>query len=356
MIRDTNTSGVPIELASAARDHHKGLRVVELLQHRGRSAYQLVERFLLVTKENEPPAHDEHPNEDPRSIAEQLWTAACALRRKGGDQRLAAKFYTATEKGELQASELCKFDVPLEELLEQGGSGKDVEAVARANFIDSLVAYSNRLHGVVGELGDKLADGVTKMFNAQTNTIGKVAEMLPRLLEMRMDAAEAEVRALVSELRASTGKSSEDWKEAGKNFVEVAKGPVGAAMAAKLLGIDPKDAAAFFAQFGGDAPSSTTTTATGSLRDLITQLGNSLTESQKATLLAGLGLDALQHLQTAQRATDEATCRDATRKFFVALGEDDSPRWKCIETTLSDEQKMLILQAVELINPAAKPS
>jgi hypothetical protein len=357
MIRDASATGVPLELVSGVQDNHRGLRVVELMQARGRSGYQLVpgERYLFVTKENEPPAHDERPNEDARNIAEQLWSAACAVRRKGGDQRLAAKFYNVNEKGEMHASEPCKFDVPLEELLEQGASSKDVEAVARANFLDSITKYAERLHESNATAADKHAASIERILNAQTNTIEKVANMLPRLLDLRMDAAESEVRALVSELR-SAGKGSDDWKEAGKNFVEVAKGPVGAAMAAKLLGIDPKDAAAFIAQLGGgETPSATPAAATsGNLRELIAQLGSSLTDAQKATLLTGLGFDALQHLQAAQRATDEAACRDLTRKFFVALGEDDSPRWKCIESTLSDDQKVLILQAVELINPAAK--
>lgn len=346
MIRDSDPTNVPAELLAGIRANHKGLRLVELHQCRGRGGYSPVagERWRLHRK-GEDVEHDQAPDDDPLSIAQGLWDAACSVRRKsGGDQRFAAVTHTIGSGGALKSTTL-KFDVPVDELIEQG---KDHEAVARADFLTSAVGYTKGMHTIVVDMAKEFSEGMKKMFQAQTETLGKVSEMLPKVLQLRMDAADAEIRALLSQLEAKHA-SSDDWKEVGKNLQGIAKGPVGVAMAAKLLGIEPAEAAKMLESAMSEEKSTTSSTAPGKLRELLDKLGRSLSSAQQAALLSGLGFGCLSHLQSATKTDDDAKCREHVAAFLDALGDEGSPKWKALEDTLSEEQKAQVMKAIELL-------
>lgn len=361
MEKDVVEGGLPPELLTGIEEHHRGLRHLELQQMRGRSGYVTVagERYSFKTSNGDPPAHDEGPTRSPLEVAQQVWSIARQTRRTvGGDQRFALKLLNIDERKAIKTTTV-RFDVTLDELLEEPNS-TDVDARARATFTNEMVRYVASIHELGARLGEKYAEGMTKMFDGQARTLdrvegmlGKVVELVEKVIELRFDAAEAEVRA---ELAKVAGQKNEDWKQVGSTLKDVVNSPVGIAAAAQLLGLKPEEAAKLMNSLGAEEDETKKQVANDqgyahSIREPLDKLVESLSAPQKAKLLLGLG-GSLAKLQAAGKATDETTARAKLSEFFDDLGDDGSPKWKVIEDTLDDKQRGLVMLAMDRLTEA----
>ena len=361
----TDLGGVPAELLNGIDEHHLGLRHLELQQMRGRAGYQTCvgEKYTFKNGAGEPPKHDEHPSRSALEVAQLVWSVAKNTRRTiGGDQRFAVKVLNVGEDKNVKTS-VIRFDVPLEEMLDDAGNGEGAEAKARSTFTLELVRYTASIHDLGARLGDKYADGMGKMFDGQARTLdrvegmlGKIVELVEKVVELRFDAAEAEVRAELARVR---GEKNEDWKQVGTTLKDIVKSPVGIAAAAQLLGLKPEDAAKMMAELGGDEEDAAKKQVANdegyqhSIREPLDKLVKSLQPHQKAALLVGLG-GSLATLQAAGKSTDETSARAKLAEFFDDLGEDGSPKWKVIEDNLDEKQRALVMLAMDRLTEAPK--
>lgn len=356
--------GLPPELLTALDQHHAGLRVLEIQQMRGRAGYVTVpgERYTFNTAEGTPPKHDEKPDRSTLEIAQTVWHVSRDTRRRiGGDQRFQVRL-TVVDAASVTKSIVQRFDVGLEELLDidDSATAGEVDARSRSTWTQELVRYTGSIHDLTARLGDKYADAFAKMGESQAKLLDKVDHMLGRVvdlvesaLQIRADANEAEMRAAVA---AASGKSSEDWKAAGKNLLDVVKSPIGIAAAAQLLGMKPEDAAKLMGELGKEEDAGKKQAANDqgyqhSIKEPLEKLVKSLTDPQKAKLLLGLG-GTLATLQAAHKSADEATAREKLGDFFDQLGEDGSAKWKVIEDTLDESQRALVMVAMDRLTEA----
>lgn len=351
----TDATHTPLELLNAAESYHRGLRNVELQQIRGRSGYVAVDgaRWRFINDHGEPCAHDERPPMASRDIATRIYLEARDARRRpaGGDTRFQAVFFVAQPSGEPRAHRV-RFEVATSESL----TAVDVEsATAQAHVlsIGQLLAHIGELHRSIETLPRAFAEAISTMQRSIQDTatmqqeaiLKPVIDLLPRVLQLRIDAADE--LALAREAHAaSKGNTAEAWRASARELVGLARSPVGIAAAAKLMGIAPEQAAAMFGAFQPAAPPDSTSS---SVRELLRALDKSLDASQRAALLGRLGAPVLLVLKRASEATSDADCVTALREFFGALADE---HWQALADVLSRDQGVLVERIMALSQTA----
>lgn len=362
-----DSSGAPAELVRLLEDNHVGLRQLEVQQLRGRAGYCTIpgEAYAFRTVDDGIVEVGQRPASSVDEIARAVWSVAKDTKRRvGGDQRFALRCIVALSVDKKPEVVTLKFDVGVDDVLGDStlASPADAEGNARATFTHEIVAYAGSIHGLLAkqaaEWGAMFAaqlDARTKadlaLASRQETTINRMMDLVDRALALRVEAGEAEIAAAVREAK---GKQSEAWRETGKNLLDVVRSPVGVAAAAQLLGLKPEDAAKLMEAFG--PPQAASDAESPSIRKPLEQLYKSLTMSQRTQLLVSIGA-ALTHLQAAKDTTDEAACRAAIVAFFDALGDENSPQWNAIESTLTEEQRGLVLVLMDRITePAPEPA
>lgn len=343
-------SEAPLELLNTAEACHKGLRSVELQQVHGRNGYTTIPgcRWRFKTDEGEPPSSSERPNISARDVAVELFRAAREVRQKpgnGGDQRFLAKFFCVDDdKGNVRPTS-AKFEVPLVELAASNtiDTAERAAAYSSVAMMHELLEHNRALHQVIERLPAVVASSVEKASEVFTAGMATVLAVIPKIIDMRFEAAEEHAQALVERER-NAGASSAAWVESARELVGIARSPIGIAAAAKLTGMPIEQVAPLLEQFAAEKKSA----PIGSLRAALAELSSSLSGPQRAVLLSKLGT-ALAPLKAAQDATTDDEARAACTKFFAGLRDE---HWNALGETLTGEQGALVTKIMELTRTA----
>lgn len=343
MLRETEDATVPLSLQLAVRDHHKGLVAVELGQMKGQRSYTTIGdgRWKMTNDANEPPGNDEAPSTAPERIARELWQAAVDWRgQHGGDARFQVKLWCVDKKGETAAT-ASTFTVDDNATV---NTEEVIEARARASFTTEMTAYTGLVHTRLLASYKELAN----VAKAVEKLLSIPLTILERAIDLRMDALEDRIEAMVDDDGSTRAKrvtadetKLEGWKQAGEQLKELANGPVGKAMAAKLLGIEGDEAMKMLGLGtpGGGAPDT--------IRGTLIELGKTLTLVQRERMKTELGTKVdTQGLFDAAMAEDEHAAASKAIDFFAALeaqGLISTP-----DTILNDEQGKLLARVMTL--------
>jgi hypothetical protein len=331
--RETSVSS-PVTLLAAARSRHRGLRIVELEQFRGRAYVGIGVRWTLE-RDGEPVGPDDEPDDKPDDIAAEVYAAACEA-KGDGDGRFRALFFSVSSSrgGELEKYE-SKFvvgdDAPT------SSDAVDVEAQARADLVDELRSYVRQLHNM------NIAQwkSITGIFESVSAVVEAPAKMLPRVLDLRMQAFEDRAAALgLVEETAAASDSSERMKESFAELKGLAQGPLGRAAIGRLIGLEGDDLREYVGiSDGGSTPGES------GIRSLLVELAGTLTDAQKSNLKTQLGAQRVELLITAATAVDERTAAGCVAKFFGEI--DDAGLFGTLQGELTDEQQKLVARVMD---------
>lgn len=348
MLRETEDANTPLAVQLAVRDHHNGLRYVELGQMKGQRSYTKITdgRWTLRTVDGEEADHDEAPETPADEVARTVYQAAADYRaRHGGDARFRMQLWCATKKGETEA-----FDVKF--TIEDDAASPETDAVedrARANLIDTLTRAYGEQHRRLMEqhksLGD-IAKGLADVMRIPVEAMGAAMQLRIEALEDRIEAVLADDD--MPPRRGSkriTPEVAEQWKEARQTLKELASGPIGKAAAAKLLGIEPEEALRLFG--GGPA------TGDNDLRQCIIELGKLLTDEQKTQLKSELGKAVdVESLYKAALADSDEKAADVLVDFFARL--EAAELMAVPEGIFDDKQSKLYARIMTLTQTVAE--
>ena len=334
--RDT-TAAAPTTLLTGVRDHHHGLRLLELEQNWGTKSYSATGIAWELEAEGEPTPADSPPDEDPEAIAAEVYAAAWNHREQhGGDARFRAVLYCATKSGATERHDV-RFSVDAEPRSEKGS---DVEARSRANFLDSVVSYVKLMHNMnIAQW--KSMQGV---FESVATVVRAPADMLPRVLDLRMEAFEDRAAAL-GLLEEGAAKSSmaeaksERWKEAVGELKSMTQGPMGRAAVGRLLGLEGDELKKYVGLDDEQSDSA------GGIRELLMTLYKKLDDKQKTTLREKVGASRVELLVTAATAPDEKAAAGCVAKFFAEV--ESAGLFGTLQEALTEEQAQLVARVMD---------
>lgn len=359
MERVTREGGAPFELVAGIEARHKGLRHLEIYQHRGKAGYGKTGLTYVTKHDGRLAEADERPSESAEEIAAQVFTDAVKHHADHqGNRAFKLVLYSAKKdsvsKGEVTFSLDDSDDI-------DGDSVARIEAVSRASFVEELKGYVAQLHAkdiervtAVNSLLKSHAEGARQLFEVVTGTV------IPQVLEMRLDALED--RAEAFELGAQVDprrrrwtrragpaeERSEGWKEAADGLKQFLGGPMGQLGLAKALGVSPEQVAAYLqGQFGeAGAPGATPAAAANGpaggmvdVRPTIKRLYFALSAAQREALKTAFGDAWVQALSKAGLAGDPLVAVQALRGALDGMSEDQFGQ---LEQLLDASQQAII--------------
>lgn len=172
-----------------------------------------------------------------------------------------------------------------------------------------------------------------------------VVDMVPGLVELRMDAFEDQLEALAPgsgrkgsyRVRQDDNDKPGDWKPAADAVKEAIRAFAPAA-AVSAFNLTPEQIAALGLSLGTDDPDD--------VRSQIRKLGASLTDEQKSKLAKSVGGDVLAELVAIAGLDDET----AARKRGLALFQKLESKFDELIKPLDDEQKQIVSRIAELVD------
>ena len=364
MQRVDETSTLPFGLIASIQTRHRGLRHLELQQLRGASSYQTIpgQRFSVMRGEV-PAEHDEAPDDSVADITTEIWDAARSHHASNaGDQRFQLQLYVAKKDGSIGRYG-AKFSLAdgADEDATSGQTADVIDARTRRDCLSQVLHeqldYIKALHKNQGlhdqqrrDREDKsdrdfnrFSDGVHKVF-------GAIADILPRILDLRLDAMEDRIEATLEGAgmdRSKATADNEQWKGAIDSVKELFSGPVGQAGVAKLLGMSPEEAAKLVAQSPAATPASTPDAGEATdIRILLRRLGMSLSSDQQAKLRETFGEKFGANLMRAGMAGSFAESVKIAAGAFADITEEQAQHF---DTILNETQITMVGQIWDVL-------
>lgn len=307
---------LPTPLLDALTEHRRGLREVRLKRGRGRAGFVAtdVSWSLLGATSGEPTKHDEEPDTDPEEIArEVLDGAAEVMTTQAGskERRFAVDLGIVDEQGKVTRHEVG-FEL--------------AEDAAWSSRNGGRLTMESELAGLVRELRTLVSDAyreVNLSHRAMTSNVRAVGSMFQTGMQLRLEAFDDHAHAALYGV-GRPRKEDAEWKE--KSYK----------MANNFMGVIAAAAGGDSSKDKGDKGSSG---GERKLRDALAELGQTITDSQKASLIAAVGIGTMKLLLDAGNADSDPKAAKILHEF---LGELTEKKSTAIESVLSDEQVELL--------------
>lgn len=280
MDRETpSRTHLPAGLQDHASDHHLGLVRVRLLRVRGKAGKYPVASWTMHTADGETPTHEQHPEDEPEAIAEEVFRAAVddLADSDNNDKRCCVEFVQVREDKSTTTTEFgWKLDGDLDGLARSTDSAHATFLAEQARYIGDLQVFSLRL------------------LRENSLAIREVTKMIPALIGLRFEALEDRAEAVLAANGVPTarreGEDKSEWvAETGKTaraFLEKFAPDIAATVGWGEAGDVPKD----------------------SLRDRLRAFGGSITDEQKPQLIGLIGLSLASKLESAGKAPSDPEC------------------------------------------------
>lgn len=307
---------LPTPLLDGLTEHRRGLREVRLKRGRGRSGYTATELSwtLIGSTSGEPTSHDEEPEEQPEEIAREILDGAgevMASSPSSKERRFAVDLGIVDADGKVTRHEIG-FELAEDAALRSG---------VKMTMEHELAGLVRELRGVVSDAFRE----VNLSHRAMTSNVRAVGAMFQTGMNLRLEAFDDHAHAA---LYGTTRPRQEDnaWKE---KSVEMANNLMGVIAAAASGGDDDKK----------------TSAGNSELRDALAKLGQTITDSQKASLISTVGIGTMKLLMDAGKANTDKKAAEILHKF---LGQLTPKKSEQIEATLSDDQTALLESVLQI--------